>query len=323
MSIKLPPFTDGINVSVKELLEYRGRSALLDLSSNSQIKSHMAGTLVAKTKGRGMEFDEARHYQIGDDIRAIDWRVTARTGKTHTKIYREERERPVILLVDLNHQQYFGSQLLLKSVQMCHLAALLAWSAVGNGDRVGALLFNDFEHRELKPRNRHHGALAVVEYLAKIHNQGLDYFKQNKTKPLAFEQACLRLRRVVKPGSLIFVLSDFTNLSDKAIKQLQLLSKHNEIIGCNVTDPLEVALPDKLQGTLAVTDGQNRSEFVINKQRREQYVKQGEQAQSLRSTILKKLNISLLSFSAHLPLLDQLGNKSVNSKVNSEQAFNE
>lgn len=316
MSIKLPPFADGINVSLKELLEYRGRSALLDMSSNSQIKSHMAGTLVAKTKGRGMEFDEARHYQIGDDIRSIDWRVTARTGKTHTKIYREERERPVILLVDLNHQQYFGSQLLLKSVQMCHLASLLAWSAVSNGDRVGALLFNDFEHRELKPRNRHHGALAVGEYLAKIHNQGLAHFKNNEKKPLAFEKACLRLRHVAKPGSLIFVLSDFTDLTDKAIKQLQLLSKHNEIIGCKVTDPLELALPENIQGTLAVTDGQSRSEFMLNKQRRSQYIEQGRQAKERQDTILKKLKISLLTFSAHLPLLDQLGNR--NGRNNEE-----
>lgn len=314
MSVELPPFADGINLSIKELLEYRGRSALLDLSSKSQIKSHMAGTLVAKTKGRGMEFDESRHYQIGDDIRAIDWRVTARTGKTHTKIYREERERPVFLLVDLNHQQYFGSQLLLKSVQICHLASLLAWSAVANGDRIGALLFNDFEHRELKPRNRHHGALAVIEYLVKIHNQGLEYFKQNQQKPRAFEQSCLRLRRVVKPGSLVFVLSDFTDLSDKAVKQLQLLSRHNEIIGCQVTDPLELTLPSQLQGALAVTDGHERSEFLLNKQRRQQYEDQSEQAHHRQHTILKKLNITLLKFSAHLPLLDQLGNKNTQDK---------
>jgi len=319
MSVELPPFADGINLSIKELLEYRGRSALLDLSANSQIKSHMAGTLVAKTKGRGMEFDEARHYQIGDDIRAIDWRVTARTGKTHTKIYREERERPVFLLVDLNHQQYFGSQLLLKSVQVCHLASLLAWSAIANGDRIGALLFNDFEHRELKPRNRHHGALAVIEYLVKIHNQGLDYFKKNEQKPLAFEQACLRLRRVVKPGSLVFVLSDFTNLTDKAIKQLQLLSRHNEIIGCQITDPLELSLPTQLQGALAVTDGQSRSEFLLNKNRRQQYEEQSVKAQTQQSIILKKLNISLLKFSAHLPLLDQLGKNSAVNGLNDKE----
>ena len=306
MNEQFPPFCDGINLSVRELLEYRGRSALLDLSAKSQIKSHMAGTLVAKTKGRGMEFDEARHYQVGDDIRAIDWRVTARTGKTHTKIYREERERPVVLLVDFSHPQYFGSQMLLKSVQIAHLASLISWSAVANGDRIGALLFNDFEHRELKPRNRHHGALAVIEYLVKVHNQGLESFKQNKTKPLVFEQACLRLRRVVKPGSLVFVLSDFAQMSPKAVKQLQLLSRHNEIIGCQITDPMELALPEQLSGALAITDGENRSEFIVNTQRRQEYSTHQDTLMRDRSQILKKLKIPLLSFSTERPLLSQL-----------------
>ncbi|MDP2561735.1 DUF58 domain-containing protein [Psychrobium sp. 1_MG-2023] len=306
MTIQLPPFCNGVSLTNKELLEYRGRSALIDLSSNSQIKSHMAGTLVAKTKGRGMEFDEARHYQMGDDIRAIDWRVTARTGKVHTKIYREERERPVVLLVDLSHSQYFGSQLLLKSVQISHLASLLAWSAIANGDRVGALLFNDFEHRELKPRNRHHGALAIVEYLVKIHNQGLDYFKQEQRQDNSFEQACIRLRRVVKPGSLVFLLSDFNHISERATKQLQLLSRHNEIIGCQITDPLEQTLPTQLQGALAVTDGEKRSEFMLNNKRREQYKQANKTQQQALFARLNKLNIKLMQFSSHLPLLEQL-----------------
>lgn len=313
MALNLPPFANGVDVSVKELLEYRGRSALIDLSSNSQIKSHMAGTLVAKTKGRGMEFDEARHYQIGDDIRAIDWRVTARTGKTHTKIYREERERPVILLVDLNHRQYFGSQLLLKSVQTCHLASLLAWSAIANGDRVGALIFNDIEHRELKPRNRHHGALGIVEYLTKLHQLGLEQFKQNKqNEKNTFEQSCLRLRRVVKPGSLVFVLSDFSQITGKAVKQLQLLSRHNEIIGCQIQDPLEQQLPSQLSGEVAVTDGQQRTQFVVNETRRRQYTANFERQQADTLGTLKKLNIKTMHFSSHLPLLDQLKQSNLN-----------
>jgi len=306
MALNLPPFANGVDVCVKELLEYRGRSALIDLSSNSQIKSHMAGTLVAKTKGRGMEFDEARHYQIGDDIRAIDWRVTARTGKTHTKIYREERERPVILLVDLNHRQYFGSQLMLKSVQTCHLASLLAWSAIANGDRVGALIFNDVEHRELKPRNRHHGALAIVEYLVKLHQRGLEQFKANQQTDNTFEQSCLRLRRVVKPGSLVFVLSDFSQLTPKASKQLQLLSRHNEIIGCQMEDPLDQRLPNELSGEVAITDGSERSQFVVTPTRRQQYSANYQHQQASRLHTLKKLNIKTLNFSSHLPLLDQL-----------------
>ena len=281
-ALDLPPFSNGVTLSTKELLEYRGRSALIDLSSNSQIKSHMAGTLIAKTKGRGMEFDEARHYQIGDDIRAIDWRVTARTGKVYTKIFREERERPVYVLVDLNHQQYFGSQLLLKSVQACHLAALLGWSAIANGDRIGALLCNDFEHRELKPRNRHHGALALIEYLVKIHNKGLEHFKSGHQNHQVFEQSCTRLRRVVKPGSLVFLISDFTNITDKSAKQLQRLSRHNELIACQISDPLDSQLPTQLSGTIAITDGVQRQQFNIDQRSRMAYQAQATLSQEQR-----------------------------------------
>jgi len=306
MQLQLPPFANGVTLCHKELLEYRGRSALIDLSSNSQIKSHMAGTLIAKTKGRGMEFDEARHYQIGDDIRAIDWRVTARTGTVHTKIYREERERPVYVLVDLNHQLYFGSQLLLKSVQACHVAALIGWSAIANGDRIGALLANSFEHRELKPRNRHHGVLALIDYLVKIHNQGLEHFKNNQPVTNTFEQSCSRLRRVVKPGSLVFLISDFNDISDKAAKQLQRLGRHNEIIACQINDPLDQQLPSQLSGSFAVTDGVSRRQFVVNSSQRSRYEHAGVTHQQHKMALLKKLKISTLHFSSHLTLLDQI-----------------
>ena len=191
-------------------------------------------------------------------------------------------------------------------MQTCHLASQLAWSAIANGDRVGAMIFNDFEHRELKPRNRHHGALAITEYLVKMHNQGLDYFKQGKTQDNSFEQACLRLRRVVRPGSLIFLLSDFNQLSDKAIKQLQLLSRHNEIIACQMVDPLEQSLPSALSGPLAIDDGQQRSEFTLNKQTRAQYRQNNDLLQASRLKIFKKLNIKVTRFSSHLPLLEQI-----------------
>jgi uncharacterized protein (DUF58 family) len=306
MTLKLPPFTNGVTLCHKELLEYRGRSALLDLSTRSQIKSHMAGTLIAKTKGRGMEFDEARHYQIGDDIRAIDWRVTARTGKVHTKIYREERERPVYVLVDLNPRLYFGSQLLLKSVQACHLAALIGWSAIANGDRIGALLCNTAQHRELKPRNRHHGVLALIDYLVKIHNQGLELFKQNAEIENIFEQSCSRLRRVVKPGSLVFLISDFTDISAKATKQLQLLGRHNEIIACQINDPLDSALPAGLNGSFAVTDGHVRRQFSIDASQRTSYQQSAATNQQQQMSVLKKLNITTHHFSSHLDLLSQL-----------------
>ena len=134
--------SDGVNLGIKELIHYQGKTSLLNLSPRKTVQAKLAGAYLAKTKGRGMEFDEARHYQAGDDIRAIDWRVTARTGKTHTKLYREEKERPVFVLTDLSSSMQFGTQFLFKSVQAAHLSALIAWSARKRGDRIGGLVFN-------------------------------------------------------------------------------------------------------------------------------------------------------------------------------------
>ncbi len=119
--------SDGLQPTMQELLYYRTRLPAIARHKRNLPAISQSGPLLSKTRGRGMEFDEVRHYQAGDDIRAIDWRVTARTGKPHTKLYREEKERPVFLVTDLALTQLFGSQLLFKSVQACPLTAALAW----------------------------------------------------------------------------------------------------------------------------------------------------------------------------------------------------
>ena len=115
----------GVQCSLDELLLYQRYIHLLNTKPNSRVKHHLSGQYLAKTKGRGMEFDEARHYQPGDDVRTIDWRVTARTGKTHTKVFREEKDRPIFILCDLLPSMYFGSSLLFKSVQASISAYML------------------------------------------------------------------------------------------------------------------------------------------------------------------------------------------------------
>ena len=137
---------DGVSLNMKQLLHYKAKTGLVSLSPRKSNQAKLAGSYLAKTKGRGMEFDEARHYQPGDDIRAIDWRVTARTGTTHTKLYREEKERPIFILADLSENMRFGTQLLYKSVQAAHLASLIAWAAKERGDRIGGLVFNQTSH---------------------------------------------------------------------------------------------------------------------------------------------------------------------------------
>ena len=143
------------------------------LAAAKNLHSKMSGNYLARSKGRGMEFDEVRHYQNGDDIRAIDWRVTARTGKTHTKLFKEEVERPVLIATDLSENMLFGSQLLFKSVQAAHLASLVAWHAKSRGDRVGGIVFNQHYHAELKPRSRLQGVLHYLHILSQVHHKSI------------------------------------------------------------------------------------------------------------------------------------------------------
>ena len=129
----------GVRLTVDELLALRRDALGLDLTSRYRVSSTLAGGYRSKFRGRGMDFDEVRTYQPGDDIRNIDWRVTARTGKPHTKLFKEERERPVFLLIDQSKHLFFGSRNALKSVVAARAASLLVWASINAGSRIGGI----------------------------------------------------------------------------------------------------------------------------------------------------------------------------------------
>ncbi len=219
-----------------------------------------SGGYQARRKGRGMDFAEVRHYQAGDEIRHMEWRVTAKTGKPHIKLYEEERERPVILMVDFNPSMYFGTRTAFKSYVAAELAALIAWRANAAGDRVGALVYTSESHHEITPKSREAGVLPL---LALLHEYTHDYQKQReKDRKETMEQAIIRLRHVIKPGSLIVLISDFYTLNTPAIQQLNRLRQHNEFLAYHITDSLEVEAP--LPGVYPMTD--SRTVLNINTQ---------------------------------------------------------
>ncbi|MGR8999333.1 MAG: DUF58 domain-containing protein, partial [Gammaproteobacteria bacterium] len=160
---------DLISISLKSLIDLAKPAASLNLQHLS-IRSRQSGGYVSRFKGRGMEFDETRLYQPGDDIRSIDWRVTARSGKTHTKMFREERERPVFISVDNRLAMHFATRGVFKSVLAAKLAGLLAWAADYHGDRIGGQLFSEHECREIKPQNGRHAVLRFLNALVKAQN---------------------------------------------------------------------------------------------------------------------------------------------------------
>ena len=244
---------DIIRVKMATLIGLNRDAASLPLITNS-VKAQISGGHLSAFRGRGMEYFESRPYQPGDDIRSIDWRVTARSGQTHTKVYREERERPVLLWLDLSRSMFFGTQVCYKSVLAARLAALLAWSSVHHGDRVGYLVFDEQRHVEFRPRR---GKAAVLQFIRQLANHpAWERDPQTGTSEDAFGlQALRRLRQVTRPGSLLLLLSDFRFLDERCRLQLVELARHNDVVMINCYDPLERELPPP--GYYRVTDGIN------------------------------------------------------------------
>lgn len=299
--------SQGVNLSLKELMYYKAKARLLELAPKVKIKNSLAGQYLAPHKGRGMEFAEVRHYQAGDDIRSIDWRVTARTGETHTKLFQEEKERPVFVFTDLSNSMLFGSKLLLKSVQAAHISALVAWSACQRGDRIGGLVFNQQGHHELKPTSREKAVLKLCHNLCDIHSQALANIDQ--TASSLFSENLKRLNHLAKPGSLVYIVSDFSALDEASFKQLEILSRHCELIGCHISDPFEHQLPAFKQTVTVSANGQELALPLMDKQFRERFAKSAEESFSNRLKRLQKSGLSLISFSAATPLELQLVRK--------------
>jgi len=249
-----------VSVSLKTLVDLARPAAGLNLK-HSTIRAGQSGGYVSRFKGRGMEFEEARVYQPGDDIRSIDWRVTARTGETHTKVFREERERPVFISVDNRPAMHFATRGVFKSVLAAKLAGLLAWAAQHHGDRIGGQIFTGSVCRELKPQNGKH---AVLRFLNAISNQ--DDGNHADPAAITLEHVLARLMQHARPGSLVYIISDFRGINDQVETHLAKLARHCQVVLIFVYDPLESRLPDKgryrfiardaasLSGTGAVTD---------------------------------------------------------------------
>ncbi|GAB6140289.1 DUF58 domain-containing protein [Methylosoma difficile] len=241
--------SERVAVSLKSLIDLAQPAALLNLHRHSR-RAQQSGTYVSRFKGRGMEFEEARMYQPGDDIRSIDWRVTARTGKAHTKVFREERERPVFIAVDQRATMQFATRGVFKSVLAAKLAALLAWSAQHHGDRIGGQIFADHDCRELKP---HNGKTGVLRFLnACVSGTSAAIATNKPTLPL--DAALARLSQHARPGSLVYLISDFRGLNHQAEVHLAKLSQHCDVVLVFVYDPLEMHLPDK--GRYRFTDSE-------------------------------------------------------------------
>lgn len=234
--------TSPVTVTQPELIRLAGPAKLVALDV-LRVNSLTTGAYVSRFRGRGMEFDESRPYQPGDDPRNIDWRVTARSTTAYTKLFREERERPVLVVVDLRSSMHFATQGCYKSVAASRAAALLAWAAHHRGDRLGGLIFGDRAQREVKPRLGRQAALRFVHQLAEHPDWASGPGASAVPGEPPLTQAMAALKHVARPGALAIVLSDFTDFSRAAQSYLSGVTRHSEVMAVFVSDPLERQLP--------------------------------------------------------------------------------
>ena len=283
----------GAYIDLAELVRLRHGARDLKLKKQRKTFSPLIGPHQSRFRGRGIEFDEVRAYQAGDDIRNIDWRVTARTGRPHTKLFHEERERPVLLLVDQSLSMFFGSKNCFKSVMAAHVAALLAWAALQQNDRVGGLVFCGAERLEIRPQR---SAKTVLQLLRDIDICNRRLHRQLPPTEVGLCEALEELRRIARPGSNIFVVSDFRNCHGEGKKHLHQLSRHNDISAVRIYDPLEQELPPA--DAYSVTDGTQRAQlFTGDRQLRERYRQSFHQKTETLRQLLGPMGIPLLHVS--------------------------
>lgn len=288
----IPEDASPVSVSQAGLIRLSGpaRAIALDVL---RVNSLQTGAYVSHFRGRGMEFDESRPYQPGDDPRSIDWRVTARSTTAYTKLFREERERPVLIVVDLRSTMHFATRGYFKSVNASRAAALLAWAAHHRGDRLGGLIFGDTTHRELKPRLGRQAALRFVHELA----GHADWQQRNPgTNVEAFRQAMSALRRVARPGSLVVVVSDFSGFTRQAQSYLSSVARHNEVLAVFMNDPLERSLPPPGRYRLVSADDEMAIDTFAGAARRD-YEQAFEQRAEALETFCQRYGIHLMPMS--------------------------
>lgn len=283
-----------IYTSVDALRRLQFKAKGFGFSPVQPISSILAGQNVSKLRGRGLNFEEMRQYQRGDDIRTMDWKVTNRTGKPHVKVYTEERERNVFLLVDQRQSMFFGSTVKMKSVIAAEVASLIAWQAIASTDRIGSIVFNDEKAVTLMPQR---STKQVIEVLAEItkQNHQLQSGITTKASHLSLENMFEQMLRIVGHDALVIFVSDGYGWNQKCAEYVKSISQHNDFVCCHVTDSLEHKLVKMNQ--MVISDGNLQVEVsALDKDVQQGFQKNVEQSIETFNDLAKKYRIPLLPF---------------------------
>jgi uncharacterized protein (DUF58 family) len=247
------PKTPGVYVDLEDLLSFEQKGRKVSFLPRQPVHSLLSGRFASRMRGRGLSFEEIRDYRGGDDVRSIDWKVTARLRRPHVRVFNEERDRPALLLIDQRLSMFFGSRQMLKSVTAAQAAAIAAWRVLGAGDRIGALVFNDREIVEIRPRRSRQTVLQILATVA-AQNRALGVGRGIASAAAMLNRVLGRTRRLALHDAVVIVISDFDGADQLTRGLVAALAQHNDVIAVLVHDPLQSDLP--ASASMSVTDGE-------------------------------------------------------------------
>ena len=247
------PLDAGVYVDLEQLIALEQKGRKVSLLPRQPVHSLLSGRYASRMRGRGLNFEEIRDYQSGDDVRSIDWKVTARLQSPHVRVFDEERDRQGLLVVDQRLSMFFGTRRAMKSVTAAEIAAVVAWRILSVGDRVGGIVFNDRSIEEVRPQRSRR---IVLQYLTKLaeQNQALGVGRGITRDATMLNRALDRIRRVAPHDATVVIFSDFDGADETTRHAIAALAAHNTVIAVLIHDPSQSELP--AAGRMTVTDGE-------------------------------------------------------------------
>ena len=294
----------GVYADLDHLVRLQFEAQGFSFLPRQPIHSILSGRHASRLRGRGLNFEELRGYLPGDDIRSVDWKATARVRKPHVRVYTEERDRPVWLLVNQRQSMFFGSQVNMKSVTAAEAAALGAWRVLKAGDRVGAIVFNDTEIIKIPPLRSQKQVMLILRAIVKLNHQ-LHANSTIPAKPGLLNTVIRQLLPLAKHDCLVCLIGDGSGVDEETPKYITQLNAHNDLLSLFVYDPLEKELPKA--GWLRIADGEQRLGFQSDDARLGQdFTEDFRKRLQHMEDLSRKSTMPLLPISTITPVSDQV-----------------
>ncbi|ADE55210.1 DUF58 domain-containing protein [Coraliomargarita akajimensis] len=294
---------NGVYADLDTLIRLRYQSEDFSLRPTQPVNSVLSGRYGSKLRGRGMDFAEIRHYLPGDDIRSMDWKVTARTRKPHIRVSSEEKDRSVLLVVDQRSSMFFGTKRQMKSVTAAECAAIAIWRALASGDRAGAVVFNDQESLVFTPQRSETAALNLLGQIVRMNHQ-LQASPEHPIKPENLNRALRQTAQVAKHDALVVLISDMVGIDSESERQITRIAEHNDVLCLMVHD---VSRLHTVELSLQVSDGQQQQEIDFgNKQIRSALIEDYSGEQVRLQQYLRRLAAPMLMINNGADTLTQI-----------------